>query len=181
MVTAPPPLTPTDQDVWSLSVKCTTSMAAVVELQPVAVEPQVWYLVGMDLIGHSWTMFFRRVLAWRWGSLQLTLPSSVQWSWQTYQPNTEKVSFVFACKILNWIVEYMCSNTVIGCIIMILHCINFRSLSKLMTDQTDDWGQYLDAAVFATNTSTQSTTKVTLFWMMFSHEPHFPLEAEKEG
>ena len=25
--------------------------AAVVELQPVAVEPQVWYLVGMDLIG----------------------------------------------------------------------------------------------------------------------------------
>ena len=26
-------------------------MAAVVELQPVAVEPQVWYLVGMDLIG----------------------------------------------------------------------------------------------------------------------------------
>ena len=25
--------------------------AAVVELKPVAVEPQVWYLVGMDLIG----------------------------------------------------------------------------------------------------------------------------------
>ena len=50
-----------------------------------------------------------------------------------------------------------------------------------MTDQTDDWGQYLDAAVFATNTSTQSTTKVTPFQMMFSHEPRFPLEAEKEG
>ena len=50
-----------------------------------------------------------------------------------------------------------------------------------MTDQTDDWGQYLDAAVFATNTSTQSTTKVTPFRMMFSHEPHFPFEAEKEG
>ena len=49
-----------------------------------------------------------------------------------------------------------------------------------MTDQTDDWGQYLDAAVFATNTSTQSTTKVTPFEMMFSHEPRFPLEAEKE-
>ena len=50
-----------------------------------------------------------------------------------------------------------------------------------MTDQTDDWGQYLDAAVFATNTSTQSTTKVTPFRMMFSREPRFPLEAEKEG
>ena len=52
---------------------------------------------------------------------------------------------------------------------------------KLMTDQTDDWGQYLEAAVFATNTSTQSTMKVTPFRMMFSREPHFPLEAEKEG
>ena len=50
-----------------------------------------------------------------------------------------------------------------------------------MNDQTDDWGQYLDAAVFATNTSSQSTTKVTPFRMMFSREPCFPLEAEKEG
>ena len=48
-----------------------------------------------------------------------------------------------------------------------------------MTDQTDDWGQYLDAAIFAANTSTQSTTKVTLFRMMFSREPRFLLEAEK--
>ena len=62
-----------------------------------------------------------------------SLPPSVQWSWRTYQPNTEMVSFVFACKILNWIVEYMCSNTVIGCIIMILHCINFQ-----ITFKTDD-------------------------------------------
>ena len=50
-----------------------------------------------------------------------------------------------------------------------------------MTDQMDDWGQYLDAAIFATNTSTQSTTKVTPFRMMFNREPRFPLEAEKEG
>jgi len=45
----------------------------------------------------------------------------------------------------------------------------------------DDWGQYHDATVFATNTSSQSTTKVIPFHMMFSREPHFSLEAEKEG
>ena len=48
-----------------------------------------------------------------------------------------------------------------------------------MVDQGDDWGKYLDAALFSTNTSVQSTTKVTPFRMMFGREPRFPLEAEK--
>lgn len=50
-----------------------------------------------------------------------------------------------------------------------------------MVNYSDDWGQYLDAAVFATNTSVQSTTKYTPFRMMFGRDPRFPLEAEKEG
>ncbi len=50
-----------------------------------------------------------------------------------------------------------------------------------MADRADDWGKYLDSAVFATNTSIQSTTKVTSFRMMFGREPYFPLEAEKAG
>ena len=48
-----------------------------------------------------------------------------------------------------------------------------------MVEQGDDWGKYLDAALFATNTSVQSTTKVTPFHLMFGREPRFPLEAEK--
>ena len=44
--------------------------------------------------------------------------------------------------------------------LIMLHYLDFRSLSKLMNDQTDDWGQYLDAAVFATNTSTTKYHKV---------------------
>lgn len=48
-----------------------------------------------------------------------------------------------------------------------------------MADQGDDWEKYLDAAVFANNTSVQCTTKVTPFCMMFGREPRFPLEAEK--
>ena len=48
-----------------------------------------------------------------------------------------------------------------------------------MVDQGDDWGKYLDAALFATNTSVQSTMKVTPFHLMFDQEPRFPLEAEK--
>ena len=50
-----------------------------------------------------------------------------------------------------------------------------------MADRADDWGKYLDAAVFATNTSIQSTTKITPFQMMFGRDPRFPLEAEKES
>lgn len=50
-----------------------------------------------------------------------------------------------------------------------------------MVNRTDDWGQYLDAAVFATNTSIQSSTKYTPFQLMFGRSPRFPLEAEKEG
>ena len=53
-----------------------------------------------------------------------------------------------------------------------------RSLSKLMDDRADDWGKFLDAAVFSINTSIQCTTKVTPFRMMFGREPRFPLEVE---
>lgn len=50
-----------------------------------------------------------------------------------------------------------------------------------MEDYTDKWTQYLDSAVFAINTSIQSTTKFTPFMMMYGREPVFPLEAEKLG
>lgn len=50
-----------------------------------------------------------------------------------------------------------------------------------MIDRKDNWGEYLDAAVFATNTSVQASTKVTPFRMMFGREPRFPLEAEMKG
>lgn len=50
-----------------------------------------------------------------------------------------------------------------------------------MADKRDDWGKYLDAAVFAMNTSVQASSKVTPFSMMFGREPRFPLEAEKQG
>ncbi|SMN01821.1 hypothetical protein SPONN_110 [uncultured Candidatus Thioglobus sp.] len=50
-----------------------------------------------------------------------------------------------------------------------------------MEHHTDDWGQYLDAAVFAINTSIQASTKVTPFCMMFGRAARLPLEAEKQG
>lgn len=51
-----------------------------------------------------------------------------------------------------------------------------------MIDHHDDWAKYLHAAVFAINTSTQASTKISPFKMMFGgREPRFPLEAEKQG
>ena len=50
-----------------------------------------------------------------------------------------------------------------------------------MNEDTDDWSQYLESALFAINTSIQSATKFTPFRMMFGREPVFPLEAEKQG
>ena len=50
-----------------------------------------------------------------------------------------------------------------------------------MIDKKDNWGKYLDAAVFATNTSVHASTRVTPFHMMFGREPRFPLEAEMKG
>ena len=40
-------------------------------------------------------------------------------------------------------------------------------------------GEYLDSALFATNTAIQNTTKFTPFHIMFGQNPCFPLEAEK--
>ena len=50
-----------------------------------------------------------------------------------------------------------------------------------MNEDTDDWSQYLESALFVINTSIQSATKFTPFRMMFGREPVFPLEAEKQG
>ena len=50
-----------------------------------------------------------------------------------------------------------------------------------MNEDTDDWSQYLESALFAINTSIQSATKFTPFRMMFGRQPVFPLEAEKQG
>ena len=50
-----------------------------------------------------------------------------------------------------------------------------------MNEDTDDWSQYLESALFAINTSIQSATKFTPFRMMFGREPVFSLEAEKQG
>ena len=47
-----------------------------------------------------------------------------------------------------------------------------------MQHSADDWSQYIDAAIFAINTSIHSTTKYTPFRMMYGREPLFPLEAE---
>ena len=43
-----------------------------------------------------------------------------------------------------------------------------------MRDDEDDWGKYLNSAVFSINTSLQSSTKVTPFRMMFGREARFP-------
>ncbi len=50
-----------------------------------------------------------------------------------------------------------------------------------MSNHADDWGQYLEAAVFATNSSTQSSTKFSPFELMFNRLPRFPLQAEKQS
>ena len=50
-----------------------------------------------------------------------------------------------------------------------------------MRDDEDDWGKYLNSAVFSINTSVQSSTKVTPFRMMFGREARFPLQAEAES
>lgn len=56
-----------------------------------------------------------------------------------------------------------------------------RTISKLMATHTDDWEEYLDTAVFATNTSIQCSSKFTPFKLMYGRDPRFPLEAEKIG
>ncbi|XP_065892491.1 uncharacterized protein [Dysidea avara] len=56
-----------------------------------------------------------------------------------------------------------------------------RSMSKLMEDYSDNWGKYLDSAIFATNSSVQASTKHTPFLLMYGREARFPLEAEKEA
>lgn len=48
-----------------------------------------------------------------------------------------------------------------------------------MENPSDDWCEYLDSALFATNTAIQNTTKFTPFRIMFGRNPCFPLEAEK--
>ena len=48
-----------------------------------------------------------------------------------------------------------------------------------MENPSDDWCEYLDSALFATNTSIQNTTKFTPFYIMFGRNPRFPLESEK--
>lgn len=50
-----------------------------------------------------------------------------------------------------------------------------------MEDFSDDWEKYLDSAIFATNTSVQTTTKHTPFQLMYGREARFPLQAEKEA
>jgi len=50
-----------------------------------------------------------------------------------------------------------------------------------MEDYSDDWGKYLDSAIFATNTNVQASTKYTPFRLMYEREARFPLEAEKEA
>ena len=54
-------------------------------------------------------------------------------------------------------------------------------MSKLMEDFSDDWEKYLDFAIFATNTSVQTSTKHTPFQLMYGREARFPLQAEKEA
>ena len=54
-------------------------------------------------------------------------------------------------------------------------------MSKLMEDFSDDWEKYLDSAIFATNTSVQTSTKHTPFQLMYGREARFPLQAEKEA
>ena len=54
-------------------------------------------------------------------------------------------------------------------------------MSKLMEDFSDDWEKYLDSAIFATNTSVQTSTKRTPFQLMYGQEARFPLQAEKEA
>ena len=52
-------------------------------------------------------------------------------------------------------------------------------MSKLMENPSDDWCEYLDSALFATNMSIQNKTKFAPFYIMFGRNPRFPLEAEK--
>ena len=67
-------------------------------------------------------------------------------------------------------------------IIVVVFYVNmFRSMSKLMEDYSDNWGKYLDSAIFATNSSVQASTKHTPFLLMYGREARFPLEAEKEA
>ena len=44
---------------------------------------------------------------------------------------------------------------------------------------SDYWEKYLDSAIFATNTSVQTSTKHTPFQLMYGREARFPLQAEK--
>lgn len=60
-------------------------------------------------------------------------------------------------------------------------CLLDRTLRKMMRDNEDDWGKYLNAAVFSINTSVQATTKFTPFRVMYGREARFPLQVEAES
>lgn len=74
--------------------------------------------------------------------------------------------------------RYMCI-LLLSHLCMMLMLYICRSISKLMENPSDDWCQYLDSALYATNTSVQNSTKYTPFRIMFGRNPRFPLEAEK--
>ena len=49
-------------------------------------------------------------------------------------------------------------------------------LSKLVNDQQNDWGQYLEQVAFSIRTQKQCSTKHTLFFLMFGRNLRSPLE-----
>ena len=51
----------------------------------------------------------------------------------------------------------------------------------MIRSNDDDWGKYLNAAVFSINTAVQASTKYTPFRIMFGREARFPLQVEAES
>ena len=56
--------------------------------------------------------------------------------------------------------------------------IVYRTIRKLLDDNSNNWEQYLDGAVFALNTNVSSTTRYSPFYLMYGRHPIFPLESE---
>lgn len=51
-----------------------------------------------------------------------------------------------------------------------------RSLLKMVGENQDEWYKYLDSVVFAYNSSMQSSTKYSPFFLLYGRDPRLPVD-----
>ena len=50
-----------------------------------------------------------------------------------------------------------------------------------MKDKEDHWDEYLEGALFAINTNQSTTTKLSVFYLVFGRNARSPLEVEQNS